>query len=71
MVNLIPLNDEKEHTESTDCACDPRVEWQDPDTGEIYVNGPMIIHNAFDCREVFENLTNSHDPEKPWMIIAD
>lgn len=53
-LHVLPINDEKEHTETTDCHCGPRVEWSDPDTGEIYANGPLVIHNAFDCREIVE-----------------
>jgi hypothetical protein len=56
MINVIPENDEREHIHSTDCWCCPRIEWQHPTTGEIYANGPIILHNSADCRELVENL---------------
>ena len=31
----------------------PTVEWADPVTGEPYSEA-LVIHNAFDCREVIE-----------------
>lgn len=44
MLHVYPLNDEREHVlEGTTCPCDPRVEWR---------HQTIVIHNAFDCREV-------------------
>lgn len=40
--------------EGLECWCRPRIEWQDPETGEIYPGGPLVIHNAADCRELIE-----------------
>ena len=49
MINIIPLNDLKNHIEDTTCDCCPEVEFK---------NGEMIvIHNSFDGRELTENLT--------------
>ena len=49
MINIIPLNDLKNHIEDSTCECCPKVE---------FVNGEMIItHNSFDGRELLENLT--------------
>lgn len=45
--HIIPLNDLEEHEELTTCKCCPSVEFE---------NGNMIvIHNAFDSREILEN----------------
>lgn len=54
MIHIYPLNDEKEHdTKTTMCICCPRVEWEDPETGQVYSEG-LVIHNSFDCRESVE-----------------
>ena len=45
--HLLPLNDLKEHEESTTCECEPKIEFTE--------NGDMIIkHNSFDGREAIE-----------------
>jgi len=45
--HLLPVNDLKEHEESTTCECEPKIEFQE--------NGDMlIIHNSFDGREAIE-----------------
>lgn len=72
MVNVIPLNDDKEHLHNGQCWCGPKVEWQDPETGEIYANGPSVVHNSEDCREVVENLLQEGVGEdKQWATIID
>lgn len=53
MMHVLPINDEREHEESTMCPCDPHVEWFDPETGEAYSEG-LVIHNSFDGREFSE-----------------
>ena len=54
MIHIYPTNDEQPHDlESTTCHCGPRIEWADPATGEPYAEA-LVIHNAFDCREVVE-----------------
>lgn len=46
--HILPTNDIKEHTEETTCECEPRIE---------IVNGDMlIIHNAYDNREIIEKV---------------
>jgi len=46
MLNVIPLNDLKEHDENSTCECCPNV-W--------FEKGKMIIvHNSFDKREEIE-----------------
>ena len=49
MIIILPTNDIKEHDEeSTLCECEPTVQ---------YENGEMIIiHNAFDNREIIEQV---------------
>lgn len=45
MIHVYPTNDEKPHDlEGTMCPCGPRVEWNDPETGEAYPEG-LVIHN--------------------------
>lgn len=53
MVSVIPINDLRRHREH-DCWCRPHVEWIDPDTGLPYTNGPLVIHNSADGRELNE-----------------
>lgn len=49
MINILPLNDLKEHEESTTCGCNPKI--------EILENWDiMVIHNSYDGREHIENL---------------
>jgi hypothetical protein len=69
MVNVIPLNDEKEHQHDGDCWCDPRVESVNPRTNLPYLNGPMIIHNSADCRESVERLLGEGlAQDKQWAL---
>jgi hypothetical protein len=46
-LHILPLNDLKEHTESDDCGCKPRVEY----VGE---GEKLVIHNSYDGREFWE-----------------
>lgn len=53
--HVYPLNDEREHiTTGTECWCDPKIEWIDLETNLPYGDGPLVVHNAQDCREVVE-----------------
>lgn len=52
-----------------DCACSPRVVWIDPDTNLPYPNGPMVIHNSYDCREIAERIDGIGIPGKPWNAV--
>ena len=48
MINVLPNNDIKPHTEDSTCECKPKV---------IFENGEIIVvHNAFDKRERKEEL---------------
>lgn len=68
-LHVIPINDEKEH-EHSDCWCEPRTEWQDPETGAIYPRGPMVVHNAADHREACEVVTGDClESGKGWMTV--
>jgi hypothetical protein len=54
MWHIHPLNDEREHVlEGSDCWCEPRIFWNDEETGEILPDG-IAVHKSFDCREVVE-----------------
>lgn len=44
MINILPINDLKPHTEESTCECHPSVEFTEQ--GDM-----MIIHNAYDGRE--------------------
>lgn len=46
-IHVLPVNDLKEHTESDDCECQPRVEY----VGE---GGKVVVHNSYDGREYWE-----------------
>lgn len=57
MISVIPLEDSKEHNqeEPSLCECNPKIEYIDPDTGMPWEgDGPLVVHNAFDARELFE-----------------
>jgi len=64
MYHVYPVNDEKPHElEGTMCPCGPRVEWNDPKTGEPYAEA-LVIHNSFDCREIVEEAERILSNEK-------
>lgn len=68
MVNVIPLNDEREHIRDTHCWCEPRIDYRDTNTGAEYPNGSLIIHNAADGRETVEQLIGEQlAPGKNWL----
>lgn len=48
VINIIPLNDTWEHLESVDCWCVPKV--------QSVEGNSLVIHNADDRRELFENV---------------
>lgn len=41
-VHILPLNDLRQHEESSDCWCEPKID------------GDIIVHNALDEREKYE-----------------
>lgn len=42
--HIIPVNDDRSHTEDIYCPCQPRIDW----------DSWIIIHNSFDFRELVE-----------------
>lgn len=46
--HVLPINDALEHRESVECECKPKLELQDND-------GLVVVHNAYDGRELEEN----------------
>ncbi|HMN11192.1 MAG TPA: hypothetical protein PKD55_02560 [Bellilinea sp.] len=49
-VHVAPIDDRKDHILNMDCPCHPTVEWD---------GIPLVIHHAFDFREIMEEL-NEH-----------
>ena len=49
--HILPVDDLKEHEETIKCFCDPCVQYVDGNT--------IITHNAFDNREIKEQLIES------------
>lgn len=47
-IDVVPVNDDKEHVAGADCGCHPTV--------EVYGSNLVIIHNAYDFREVKEQM---------------
>lgn len=45
-VNVLPVDDVRLHIESAECPCEPMV--------EVIGANLLIIHNAFDHREIIE-----------------
>jgi hypothetical protein len=50
MIDIVPGNDIKEHIDGSLCLCNPTVE-NSPEYNE-----PIVIHNAFDKREFWEQI---------------
>ena len=46
-IYVLPVNDLKEHSETDDCECHPRIEY----VGE---GGKVVVHNSYDGREFYE-----------------
>lgn len=56
MINIVPLNDLKEHTQDTTCECNPAIE---ESHGHI-----IVIHNSYDGREGVELANEILNPTK-------
>lgn len=54
-VHVLPVNDLVAHEETTDCICGPDVEYIDPETGDSYPSGPLVVHHSLDGREANES----------------
>jgi len=48
-INVLPVGDIKSHIEDATCSCNPRV--------EIVGANLLIVHRAWDNRELFEEIT--------------
>lgn len=56
--HILPINDIKEHEESSTCDCMPTVKIEN---GEM-----LIIHNAWDMREVTEEVNDILKTKEKW-----
>ena len=45
-IHVLPTNDLREHEESENCHCEPRIEFEG--------NGRIIVHHSYDHREICE-----------------
>ena len=69
-IHIVPANDERPHISVPDCPCKPHLATTDPETGDPY-EFPMVIHHAYDCREVCEGLIGEGlDNDKFWMKVV-
>lgn len=56
--HVIPVDDLIEHdTDGGDCVCGPDVLYVDPETGETFDDGPLVVHSSLDGRELVEEET--------------
>lgn len=71
MIHVIPLNDERQHATASDCWCEPRLDFVDPETNLLWASGDgRAIHNAADCREVCEEITGECVEEgREWILM--
>lgn len=63
-IHILPINDLKEHEESSTCECSPTLEIE---------NGEMIfIHNSYDGRELVESINKQiQQPNINTNLISD
>jgi len=47
-INVMPINDKREHEDGVNCHCHPRI--------EIEGASIIIIHHAYDHREICEQI---------------
>jgi hypothetical protein len=50
-LNCLPVDDIREHIEDASCSCNPRV--------EIIGANLLIVHHAWDNRELFEEINQA------------
>ena len=50
-INVVPINDLREHQDCKDCHCKPKV--------EVRSDRILIIHNAYDHRELFKTISEN------------
>lgn len=54
--HIVPTNDLEPHDIiGMLCACGPRIDW----------DRQLVIHNAFDGREIIERIERGQDPDDP------
>ncbi len=53
-LHVLPVNDIIEHEEDFNCVCGPDVQFNNPETGEFYDDGPIVKHHSLDGRELSE-----------------
>ena len=71
MINVVPLNDDRQHVHTAECWCEPVSHCQDK-AGVVYPRGPIVVHNAADCREQVERLIDEGAGEdKRWAVYED
>ena len=59
-IQIIPENDEKEHSDKGDvCWCKPRVEVNFKDG--VATESPIVLHNSADMRELIERAEEIKD----------
>lgn len=51
--HVLPINDLKPHEEKSTCACQPKV--SNLEHGDM-----LVVHNAYDRREIMEQLLAAH-----------
>jgi hypothetical protein len=61
-IHTIPLNDAEMHIASRDCPCWPLIDDEDEH---------VIIHHAWDGREVVERMVGNIDPSKGWVLVGE
>lgn len=71
MVHIVPQNDDRKHLLEVYCWCDPLVRDRNPMTGERHdEDGPILLHQAEDCREYAEAITGELlAQDKGWIIL--
>ncbi len=53
-VHVMPVDDDRQHPLSTECPCNPRVDWSNVHA--------VVTHNSFDHREYFEPDNDRYQP---------
>ena len=65
MIHVLPINDSDDHYSGSQCPCNPSVKIED----DI-----VVIHNAFDNRELIEELIEEKGidflDENRWVVVS-
>lgn len=54
VLHVVPENDTRPHQDSTGCSCRPRIE-------QVEEGATVVVHNAFDGREITERAVDEID----------